>query len=79
MEIKVLGPGCPNCLRLEAMCHDAIAELGIDAEIEKITDINQFPSYGVWLSPGLIINGQLKIQGKMPTPATLKGWIKSAK
>jgi len=60
------------------MCREVVTELGIDAKIEKITDINLFPSYGVWLTPGLIINGQLKIQGKMPTPATLKGWIKSA-
>lgn len=78
MEIKVLGPGCPNCLRLEAMCREIVDELGINAKVEKITDVNLFPSYGVWLSPGLIINGELKIQGKMPTPATLKGWIKSA-
>jgi small redox-active disulfide protein 2 len=77
MNIKVLGPGCPNCLRLEAMCREAVAELGIDANIEKITDVSSFPNYGVWLSPGLIINGQLKLQGKMPTPATLKGWIKN--
>lgn len=78
MLITILGTGCPNCIKLEAMCHEAVAELNINAKIEKITDVNQFPDYGVWLSPGLIINGQLKIQGKMPTPATLKGWIKNA-
>lgn len=78
MDIKVLGPGCPNCLRLEAMCHEVAEELGIDANIEKITDLNRFSDFGVWLSPGLIINGQLKIQGKMPTMATIRGWIKNA-
>ncbi|MDX9845967.1 MAG: thioredoxin family protein [Tenuifilaceae bacterium] len=78
MDIKVLGPGCPNCLRLEAMCREIVNELGIDAEIEKITNVSTFPNYGVWLSPGLIINGQLKLQGKMPTQATLTGWIKNA-
>lgn len=79
MNIKVLGPGCPTCLRLEAMCSEIVNELGIEVKIEKITDVNQFPCYDVWLTPGLIMNGQLKIQGKMPTPATLKGWIKDAK
>lgn len=78
MKITILGPGCPNCLRLEAMCREIVNELGIEAEIEKIVDVNLFPNYGVWLSPGIIINGQLKLQGKMPTQATLTGWIKNA-
>ena len=78
MEIKVLGPGCPNCLRLEAMCKDIVEELGVEAKIEKITDVNRFADYGVWLAPGVIINGQLKVQGKMPTLPTLRGWIKNA-
>jgi hypothetical protein len=60
------------------MCREIVNELGIDAEIEKITNVSTFPNYGVWLSPGLIINGQLKLQGKMPTQATLTGWIKNA-
>jgi len=78
MEIKVLGPGCPNCLRLEAMCQEVINELGIDVKIEKITDVNRFGDYGVWLSPALLINSEVKVQGKMPTFATLRGWIKNA-
>lgn len=77
MDIKVLDPGCTNCLRLEKMCHEAVVELGIDAKIKKITDPNSFADSGVWLSPGLIINGKLKIQGEMPTLTTLKGWIKN--
>jgi small redox-active disulfide protein 2 len=77
MNIKILGTGCPNCLKLAEMCQEAVAELGVDAQIEKITDTNRFPDFGVWLTPGVIINDQVKLQGKMPTIATLKGWIKA--
>lgn len=78
IEIKVLGPGCPNCIKLEALCHEVIAELGIEANIEKITDVNRFSDFGVWLTPGVIINGIVKLQGKMPTKPTLMGWVKNA-
>jgi small redox-active disulfide protein 2 len=79
MIITILGTGCPNCRKLEAMCHEAVAELGIEANIEKITNVNHFSDFGVWLTPAVSINGEVKIQGKMPTIATLKGWIKNAK
>lgn len=78
IEIKVLGPGCPNCIKLEAMCHEVVAELGIEAKIEKITNVNRFSDLGVWLTPGIIINGIVKLQGKMPTKSTLMGWVKNA-
>ncbi len=78
MKITVLGPGCTNCLRLEAMCHEVVAELGANAKIEKITNVNHFSDYGVWLSPALSIDGEVKVQGKMPTKATVIGWVKKA-
>jgi small redox-active disulfide protein 2 len=77
MNITVIGPGCPNCKKLEAMCHEVVTELGIDANIEKITKVNHFSDFGVWLTPALSINGEVKVQGKMPTLSTLKGWIKN--
>lgn len=76
IEIKVLGSGCPNCIKLEALCHEVIAELGVEANIEKVTNVNRFSDFGVWLSPGLIVNGEVKVQGKMPTKSTVEGWIK---
>jgi small redox-active disulfide protein 2 len=76
MKIIVLGPGCPNCRKLEAMCLEVIAELGIDAQVEKITNVNHFSDFGVWLTPAISINGEVRIQGKVPTKATLMGWIK---
>jgi small redox-active disulfide protein 2 len=77
MNIKILGTGCPNCIKLANMFNEAVKELGVEAQIEKVTDTNSFPDYGVWLTPGIIINGQVKLQGKMPTLATIKGWIKT--
>lgn len=78
IDVKVLGPGCINCYKLEAMCREVIAELGVEANIEKITNVNHFSDFGVWLTPGLIINGEVKVQGKMPLRSTLVGWLKSA-
>lgn len=78
VNIMVLGPGCPNCLRLESMCREAIASLEIKAEITKVTDHDQMADHGVFLTPGLIINGKLMVSGKMPTQSTLANWIKTA-
>lgn len=79
MNIKVLGPGCPNCVRLENLCNEVVEELGIDAQVEKITDINEYGKYGVMLTPGLVVNGKVLLQGKVPTKATLTNWLKSEK
>lgn len=65
-EIKVLGPGCPNCRMLEETVKKAVAELGIDAKIEKITDMIEIMKYTM-STPGLVVNGKLKHKGK-PLP-----------
>lgn len=77
MNIKVLGPGCPNCVRLENLCNEVVKELGIDAQVEKITDRNEYGKYGVMLTPGLVVNGKVLLQGKVPTKATLTNWLKN--
>lgn len=71
VEISVLGPGCPNCIRLENMCREAIESSGVDAGMDKITDHEKIADHGVFLTPGLIINGKLMLSGKMPTQSTL--------
>jgi len=76
VEIKVLGIGCPNCHKLEAMCHEVVNELGIEARIESVTDMNQFMDYGVLLTPALVINNEVRVQGKVPLKPTLVNWIK---
>ena len=78
LDIKVVGPGCPNCNKLESMCRNIVAELGINANIEKITDISKFPELGVMFTPGLIINGKVVSSGKVPTKSTLLHWIQEA-
>jgi small redox-active disulfide protein 2 len=75
LYIKVVGPGCSNCQKLEDLCRGAVKELALDASIEKVTDIKQFADLGILMTPGLIINGKVKLSGKLPTKATLVHWI----
>ena len=77
MEIKVLGPGCANCSKMEDMAKTAVKELGIEAKIEKITDIGQIAMQGILSTPGLMVNGKIKYSGKpLPTLEKVKELIK---
>ena len=71
MIIKILGSGCANCHRLEANAKDALATLGLDATIEKVTDVGDIASYGVMRTPGLVIDEQLLVSGRVPTTAEI--------
>ena len=72
MEIKVLGPGCPKCHTLEKNTKDAVAELGLEAQIGKVTDINEIVNYGVFMTPGLVVDGEVKIVGKVASKDEIK-------
>ena len=76
LTIKVLGPGCPNCLKLEQICREVVAENKLEAEITKIENIDQITQHGVMLTPALIVNDKLLIQGKIPIKSTLANWLK---
>jgi small redox-active disulfide protein 2 len=77
VEIKVLGPGCANCKKMEELAKAAIKELGIDAKIEKITDIGQIAMHGILSTPGLIVNGRIRHSGKpLPSLEKVKELIK---
>jgi len=77
MEIKVLGPGCANCHKMEEIAKVAVKELGIEATIEKITDIGQIAMHGILSTPGLMVNGKIKHSGKpLPSLGKVKELIK---
>ncbi|MEX0681690.1 MAG: thioredoxin family protein [Balneolales bacterium] len=75
MNIKVVGSGCPNCQKLESLCKEVIEEEHINAEIEKVTDVNQFIELGIFMTPGLIVNDEVLSSGKIPVKSTLKKWL----
>jgi len=66
MLIKILGPGCKNCANLEKAARKAVADLGLDATIEKVTDYGQIASYGVMRTPGLVVDEKLLVSGRVP-------------
>ena len=78
LNIKVLGPGCANCRKLEEIAREAAAALGVDAEISKVTDMQQIIAYDVLKTPGLVINEKLVSSGRIPTPQSVVEWIRAA-
>ena len=75
MEIKVLGPGCPKCKQTEQNVKEAVAEAGVDATVEKVTDIMEIAGYGVFGTPAVIIDGEVKSVGKISTKEDVKAWL----
>jgi small redox-active disulfide protein 2 len=75
MEIKVLGPGCPKCEQTEQNVRDAVAEAGVDADVEKVTDIMEIAGYGVFGTPSVVVDGEVKSVGKVPTKEDIKSWL----
>jgi len=75
MIIKILGTGCPNCLKLEASARIAAKELGIDAEIVKVTDIVDISAYGILRTPGLVVDEKVVSYGKVLNPAEVKSLL----
>lgn len=72
MKIKVLGPGCAKCKQLAEVTATTATELGIDFQIEKISDLHEISKFGVMMTPALVINGEVKSVGKIPTINELK-------
>lgn len=72
MIIKVLGPGCANCVTLERVTRQAVADLGIDATIEKVTDYATIAGYGVMSTPALVLDEQVVVSGRVPTPTAVR-------
>ena len=75
MDIKVLGPGCPKCSQTEKVVKEAVTEAGVDARIEKVTDTMEIAGYGVFGTPAVVIDGEVKSVGKIPKKKDIIGWI----
>lgn len=75
MEIKVCGPGCPKCHEAERLVSQAVAEAGVDATIEKVTDFKEIAGFGVFATPAVVIDGQVKCVGKVPSKKEILSWL----
>lgn len=77
MKIEILGTGCPKCKKLTELTEEVVNETGISAEVVKVTDINDIMNYGVMITPALVIEGEVKVAGRIPDKKEIKGWIES--
>jgi small redox-active disulfide protein 2 len=78
INIKVLGPGCANCSKLEQITRQAVSEMGMQADISKITDYAEIMTYPIVSTPGLVINGNVVCSGRVPTQAEVTTWLVDA-
>ncbi len=78
MDIKVLGTGCSKCKRLEKVTRDALVEMGIAAEVAKVTEMTEIMSYHILSTPGLVIDGELVSSGRLPSKAEITSMISTA-
>jgi small redox-active disulfide protein 2 len=74
-KLQILGTGCPKCKKLAQNAEAAVKELGLDFEVEKVTDINEIMNFGVMMTPALAVDGQVKVVGKVPSVNELKSLI----
>jgi small redox-active disulfide protein 2 len=74
-QIMILGTGCPNCKRLEALVREALLELGLEAQIEKVTDMADIASWGILATPGLVVDGRVVSAGRIPDRRELPGLL----
>jgi small redox-active disulfide protein 2 len=75
MEIKVLGPGCKKCETTKKNVDDAVKESGVTADVIKVTDVMEIAKHGVFGTPAVVVDGEVKSVGKIPTKDEIKAWI----
>ncbi len=76
MKIEILGPGCPRCQALEANAKEAVRELGLEAEVEKVTEMGKIMAYGVMSTPGIVVDGKVKGSGKLFSVEEIKEMLR---
>jgi small redox-active disulfide protein 2 len=72
LQVKILGTGCPKCNKLYEETQRAAFELGLECHIEKVTDMSEITGYGILMTPALVVDGQVKVSGKVPSRDDLK-------
>jgi small redox-active disulfide protein 2 len=75
MKVQILGTGCPKCRKVAEIATTAVEELGVEAEVVKVTDINEIMNFGVMMTPALAVDGDVKVSGKVPSLDDVKKWI----
>lgn len=75
MNIKILGSGCANCKKLQAITEEVVKEMGIAPTIEKVEDIQKIMGYGVMRTPALVVNEKVKVSGKIPSKDEIKKYL----
>jgi small redox-active disulfide protein 2 len=75
MIIKVLGPGCPKCKEVEKLVMEAVKESGVVADVEKVSDFQEITKYGVFSTPAVVVDGEVKVAGKAPSKKEILSWI----
>jgi small redox-active disulfide protein 2 len=78
LSIKILGPGCANCRKLEEIVRQSVETLNVEAQIAKVTDMQEILAYDILKTPGLVINGKLVMSGRVPSPDTVAELIRGA-
>jgi small redox-active disulfide protein 2 len=78
MDVRILGSGCANCKRLEKVARAALAEMGVEASVSKVTDFGEIMSYDIISTPGLVIDGKVVSSGRVPSKAEISSMIATA-
>jgi small redox-active disulfide protein 2 len=78
LTIKVLGSGCANCKKLEAVAHQVVDQMGVQAEVIKVTEYPDIMAYNIMSTPGLVINEKVVSSGRIPTPAEVTTFVTNA-
>ncbi len=78
LSVKVLGPGCANCERVESIAREVISEMALEARVEKVKDRAEFARYGLMYTPGLVLNEKLVCGGRIPSKAEVTSWMMTA-
>jgi small redox-active disulfide protein 2 len=78
MIIKIFGPGCPKCNEAEKTVRAALAEAAIEADVEKVSDFQQMAAHGIFSTPAVMVDGEVKCTGRAPSKSDVLGWVKQS-